>query len=175
MPSSCIVTKMSALRKKAGATGIVPSPSPNAKTGRAGASKGKKTSPAKSNDGDESMPDNNENSTTVTEEDGFAHGTTTPPPETPVGKAALTTPTTPASGTKSKTATGRVTKPRAPRKKATPKKVVDSFVEKANLKDEEGEDGVGHEGKDGGEPGIEVGHEELMTAVEDEGAENGQM
>ena len=131
MPASCIVTKMSTLRKKAAAMGVIMSPTPSTNTARATATgKGKN----KKSDGDATTAGAEEQNTK--EDAGSGQGAT--PPESPDEKVAA------APGkdkTKDKVLNGKVKKPRAPRKtpaKKAVKKISDPFVEEDDAKDDNG-------------------------------------
>lgn len=155
---------MGALRKKAAAMGIIPSPTPVTNSARTVvASKGKKTEVIKFHDRRNSITDDSK--ATIKEEDGAEQAIT--PPDASDDPLAPT----PATPTKNKVISGRVKKPRASPRKTVPKnykKIVDPFVEMEDAKDENGQNVFGEPEQSESEDTV-LTDGEFETAAEDGG------
>ena len=151
MPATCIITKMGAMRKRAAAMGIIPSPIPASNTSRSTSSgNGKKSEKNTSKKRNEANADDDEE---------IDHTQRATPPETSDEK----TPTTGAT----KIISGRVNKPRAtPRKNAKKdyRKIEDPFAELEEAKDENGENIFGERENAASEDVVMTGEEYESTA-----------
>ena len=156
---------MKALRKKAAAMGIIPSPTPVTNSAQTVIrTQVKKTEVIKFHGSKKSITDNSKQ--TIKEEDGSEQAIT--PPETS-DDALAPTPATPTTK-KTKVINGRVKKPRAsPRKtvKKDYKKMEDPFVEMEDVKDENGENVFSGPEESGSEDTV-LTDGEFETAAEEE-------